>query len=156
MNAGEGFRPMFNGRDLSGWQGLVENPVARARMRRVDLERKQAEANVLVPANWSVKDGCIVFNGKGNNLCSVTEYGDFELLVDWKITKDGDSGIYLRGTPQVQIWDTSRTDVGAQVGSGGLYNNQVNPSKPLKVADNPVGDWNTFRIMMTGEKFRYG
>jgi len=121
-------------------------------MRRVDLERKQAEANVLVPANWSVKDGCIVFNGKGNNLCSVTEYGDFELLVDWKITKDGDSGIYLRGTPQVQIWDTSRTDVGAQVGSGGLYNNQVNPSKPLKVADNPVGDWNTFRIMMTGEK----
>lgn len=152
MNAGEGFRPMFNGRDLSGWQGLVENPVARARMRRVDLERKQAEANVLVPANWSVKDGCIVFNGKGNNLCSVTEYGDFELLVDWKITKDGDSGIYLRGTPQVQIWDTSRTDVGAQVGSGGLYNNQVNPSKPLKVADNPVGDWNTFRIMMTGEK----
>ena len=69
-----------------------------------------------------------------------------------KITKDGDSGIYLRGTPQVQIWDTSRTDVGAQVGSGGLYNNQVNPSKPLKVADNPVGDWNTFRIMRTGEK----
>lgn len=152
MPADEGFRPMFNGKDLTGWQGLVENPVARARMRRVDLERKQAEANVLIPANWSVKDGCIVFNGKGNNLCSVAEYGDFELLADWKITKDGDSGIYLRGTPQVQIWDTSRTDVGAQVGSGGLYNNQVNPSNPLKVADNPVGDWNTFRIVMTGEK----
>lgn len=152
MPADEGFRSMFNGKDLTGWQGLVENPVARAKMRKVDLERKQAEANVLVPANWSVKDGCIVFNGKGNNLCSIAEYGDFEMLVDWKITKDGDSGIYLRGTPQVQIWDTSRTDVGAQVGSGGLYNNQVNPSKPLKVADNPVGDWNTFRIMMTGEK----
>jgi hypothetical protein len=38
------------------------------------------------------------------------------------------------------------------VGSGGLYNNQVHPSKPLKVADNPVGDWNTFRIIMVGEK----
>jgi len=152
MPADEGFISMFNGKDLTGWQGLVENPVVRAKMRRVDLERRQEEANLLVAANWSVKDGCIWFNGKGNNLCSVKEYGDFEMIVDWKITKDGDSGIYLRGTPQVQIWDTSRTDVGAQVGSGGLYNNQVHPSKPLKVADNPVGDWNTFRIIMVGEK----
>ncbi|HBZ19499.1 MAG TPA: hypothetical protein DEO60_00070 [Bacteroidales bacterium] len=147
-----GFKSMFNGKDLTGWQGLVENPLVRSKMRIVDLERRQAEANMMVPSNWSVKDGCIWFNGKGDNLCSVVQYGDFEMLVDWKITKDGDSGIYLRGTPQVQIWDTSRTDVGAQVGSGGLYNNQVNPSKPLKVADNPVGDWNTFRIIMVGEK----
>ena len=94
----------------------------------------------------------IVFNGKGDNLCTVKDYGDFEMLVDWRITKDGDSGIYLRGTPQVQIWDPARTDVGAQVGSGGLYNNQKNPSKPLVFADNPVGEWNTFRITMVGEK----
>jgi hypothetical protein len=52
----------------------------------------------------------------------------------------------------VQIWDTSRTEAGAQVGSGGLYNNEKNPSAPLKVADNPVGEWNTFRILMTGER----
>ncbi|HSB93872.1 MAG TPA: DUF1080 domain-containing protein, partial [Flavitalea sp.] len=69
-----------------------------------------------------------------------------------KITKDGDAGIYLRGTPQVQIWDTSRTDVGAQVGSGGLYNNQKNPSKPLLMADNGIGEWNTFHIVMRGDK----
>jgi HEAT repeat protein len=152
MPADEGFKPMFNGKDLTGWQGLVETPVARAKMSKVELERKQAEANVIFPANWSVKDGCIWFNGSGNNLCSVKEYGDFEMLVDWKISRAGDSGIYLRGSPQVQIWDTSRVQVGAQVGSGGLYNNQKNPSKPLKVADNPVGDWNTFRIIMIGEK----
>jgi hypothetical protein len=152
MPSDEGFKPMFNGKDLTGWQGLVENPLARSKMRAVDLERKQAEANVMVPANWSVKDGCIWFNGKGDNLCSVGEYGDFEMLVDWKISKAGDSGIYLRGTPQVQIWDTSRTDVGAQVGSGGLYNNKVNQSIPLKVADNPVGEWNAFRIVMIGGK----
>ena len=152
MPQDEGFKSMFNGKDLTGWQGLVENPLTRKRMSPVELERKQAEANKMMPENWSVKDGCIWFNGKGNNLCSIKEYGDFEMLVDWKITKDGDSGIYLRGSPQVQIWDTSRVDVGAQVGSGGLYNNQMNPSKPLKVADNPVGDWNTFRIVMIGEK----
>ena len=148
----EGFVSMFNGKDLAGWQGLVENPVARSKMKPAVLAKKQAEADKKVPMNWSVRDGMIWFTGKGDNLCSVKEYGDFELYVDWMISKEGDSGIYLRGSPQVQIWDPSRVDVGAQVGSGGLYNNQKNPSKPLKFADNPVGDWNTFRILMTGEK----
>ncbi len=152
MPVDKGFQPMFNGKDLTGWQGLVENPVVRPGMTTAELAAKQIEANRKVAGNWSVKDGCIWFTGSGDNLCSVKEYGDFELLVDWKISKAGDSGIYLRGTPQVQIWDTSRVEVGAQVGSGGLYNNQKNPSKPLKVADNPVGDWNTFRIIMIGEK----
>ena len=152
MPIDEGFKPLFNGKDLTGWQGLVENPVARAKMKPAELAKKQIEANKKVQGNWSVKDGCIWFNGSGNNLCSVSEYGDFEMFVDWKISKAGDSGIYLRGSPQVQIWDISRVESGAQVGSGGLYNNQKNPSKPLKVADNPVGEWNTFRIIMIGEK----
>jgi hypothetical protein len=152
MPNAEGFVSMFNGKDLSGWQGLVGNPGTRAKMKPQELAKKQAESNLKVPANWNVKDGCVVFNGVGDNLCSVKEYGDFEMVVDWKITKKGDSGIYLRGSPQVQIWDTSRVDVGAQVGSGGLYNNQKFQSKPLKVADNPVGEWNTFRIKMVGEK----
>jgi HEAT repeat protein len=152
MPADEGFKSMFNGKDLSGWQGLVENPVVRAKMKPAELAKKQIEANKKVSGNWSVKDGLIWFNGNGDNLCSVKQYGDFEMMVDWKITKKGDSGIYLRGSPQVQIWDTSRVEVGAQVGSGGLYNNEKNIAKPLKVADNPVGDWNTFRIVMIGEK----
>jgi HEAT repeat protein len=148
----EGFVPIFNGKDLAGWQGLVENPIARAKMKPSELAVKQTAADKKVPLNWSVKDGCIWFNGQGENLCSIKEYGDFEMLVEWKISKKGDSGIYLRGTPQVQIWDTSRVDVGAQVGSGGLYNNTRHLSKPLVVADNPIGDWNTFRILMVGEK----
>jgi HEAT repeat protein len=152
MTDKEGFVSMFNGNDLSGWQGLVGNPVTRAKMKSNELAKKQTEANQKVSQNWSVKDGCIVFNGNGDNLCSVKEYGDFEMVVDWRITKKGDSGIYLRGSPQVQIWDTSRVDVGAQVGSGGLYNNQKNQSKPLKVSDNPIGEWNTFRIKMVGER----
>ena len=152
MPGGEGFVPIFNGNDLSGWQGLVGNPLTRAKMSPEELAKKQKEANQKMLENWSVKDGSIVFNGKGANLCTQKLYGDFEMLVDWRITKDGDSGIYLRGAPQVQIWDIARTDVGAQVGSGGLYNNKVNPSKPLVLADNPIGEWNTFHIKMVGEK----
>lgn len=147
-----GYVSMFNGSDLSGWQGLAGDPIKKAGLSEKELQKLQAEADEKLKENWSVKDGCIVFNGKGSNLCSVKEYGSFEMIVDWRITKKGDSGIYLRGTPQVQIWDTSRVDAGAQVGSGGLYNNQVHESKPLVVADNPIGDWNTFRIIMIDER----
>jgi hypothetical protein len=73
------------------------------------------------------------------------------MLVDWKISKDGDSGIYLRGSPQVQIWDPTGKEPTAKVGSGGLYNNEKHPSTPLTVADNPVGEWNTFHIKMVGD-----
>jgi hypothetical protein len=145
-----GFSALFNGRDLTGWQGLVEI-WERDRLSKQDLAKKQKEANEKYLPHWTVKDGVLHYNGKGQSLQSAKDYGDFELLVDWRIEKHGDSGIYLRGNPQVQIWDP---DISAQtaVGSGGLFNNQKNPSKPLKRADKPVGEWNTFRIVMKGEK----
>ena len=152
MPAETGYVPIFNGKDLDGWQGLVKNPIERAKMSEEELAKAQKKADAKVPENWSVKNGTIVFDGKGNNLCTKKQYRDFDMLVDWKINKDGDSGIYLRGSPQVQIWDTARVDVGAQVGSGGLYNNEKNPSKPLVLADNAIGDWNTFRIRMVDER----
>jgi hypothetical protein len=152
MPKDKGYVSIFNGKDLTGWHGLVKNPIARAKMKPEELAKAQLEANAKMLTNWSVRDGAIYFSGEGDNLCTKKMYGDFEMIVDWKISKHGDSGIYLRGTPQVQIWDTSRVDVGAQVGSGGLYNNQKHPSKPLVLADNAIGDWNTFRIKMVGER----
>lgn len=149
----KGFVSIFNGKDLTGWEGLVENPIKRQKMSKSALGKAQKKANAQMLEDWFVKDGVIGFKGEGyNNICTIKDYGDFEMLVDWKITHGGDSGIYLRGTPQVQIWDTARTDVGAEVGSGGLYNNQKNASKPLVVADNPINEWNTFRIKMVGER----
>ncbi|MFC3196188.1 DUF1080 domain-containing protein [Parapedobacter deserti] len=152
---GTGYVPLFNGKDLTGWKGLVADPIKRAAMDAKTLAERQVQADEVMRQGWYVEGGVLHFNGKGDNIVTVKQYADFELLVDWKLSKegkDGDAGIYLRGTPQVQIWDTSRVNVGAQVGSGGLYNNQKHESKPLKVADNPLGEWNTFRIMMVGDR----
>jgi Domain of Unknown Function (DUF1080) len=149
-----GFTALFNGKDLSGWKGLAGkggSPYERAKLSPEELKVDQAKADERMRSAWSVKDGVLVFNGKGDSLCTAKDYGDFELYVDFKIEKDGDSGIYLRGSPQVQIWDPA-TKAASGVGSGGLYNNQKNPSKPTKVADKPVGEWNTFFIRMVGEK----
>lgn len=147
-----GFESMFNGKDLTGWKGLVSNPVARSKMTAEDLLKAEAEANAKAKQDWVIDNGLLVFTGHGDNLCTVKKYGDFEMYVDWKITEKGDAGIYLRGSPQVQIWDTSRREVGAQVGSGGLYNNKINESKPSTVADNPINQWNNFHIIMKGDR----
>ncbi|MEO9004154.1 MAG: DUF1080 domain-containing protein [Ginsengibacter sp.] len=152
MPAGKGFVSLFNGKDLTGWKGLVADPVRRAKMDDKTLAKEQQKADSIMHKGWYAEAGILNFTGKGENICTDKKYGDFEMYVDWKITKEGDAGIYLRGTPQVQIWDTSRRDAGAEVGSGGLYNNQKNPSKPLKLADNAIGDWNTFHIIMIGDR----
>lgn len=153
-----GYVSLFNGKDLTGWKGLLDspydNPLKRKDLNATDLAAKQKEADEVMRNTWSVKNGVIVFNGKGRSLATEKKYGNFEMYVDWRLLPgaEPDAGIYLRGTPQVQIWDTARTNVGAEVGSGGLYNNQVNPSKPLCVADNAIGEWNTFYIKMVDER----
>ncbi len=138
-----GFTALFNGTDLTGWQGLVELPT-RERLGPRQLAERQREANRKYLPHWTVQDGVLHYDGKGNSLQTAKDYGDIELWVDWKIGPKGDSGIYLRGNPQVQIWDRP-------VGSGGLYNNKHHPHDPLVNADRPVGQWNTFHILMRGD-----
>jgi 3-keto-disaccharide hydrolase len=140
-----GFRPLFDGATLSGWQGLVADPPTRARMSATELGRAQSAADARMREHWSAQGGDLAFDGKGENLCTRAEFAGFELRLEWKIPPGGDSGVYLRGSPQVQIWDNP-------IGSGGLYNNEKHPSKPLVVADRPPGEWNTFLIRMVGER----
>ncbi len=152
----EGFVSIFNGRDLTGWKGLVQNPIARRKMTSEQLASAQVKADEQMRKDWKVEDGLLAYVGTGfDNICTVEQYADFEMIVDWKLDPTGtepDAGIYLRGTPQVQIWDIARLNVGAQVGSGGLYNNARNRSTPLCVADNRLGEWNTFLIRMVGDR----
>ncbi len=152
--APEGFTTLFNGSDLSGWKGLVGNPKTRAAMSEEELAAAQETADESMRAHWKVVDGELQFDGDGKSLCTDKDYGDFEMYVDWKIHEGGDSGIYLRGSPQVQIWDTEFEDFfrhGAEKGSGALWNNKDNPRFPLVKADKPVGQWNTMYIHMVGE-----
>lgn len=149
------FTPIFNGKDLTGWKGLVGSPKSRAAMSPDELAAAQKKADESMREHWKVVDGVLVFDGKGESLCTSKDYGDFELVCDWKILEQGDSGIYLRGSPQIQIWDTAFPGYfrhGAESGSGALWNNANNPRFPLLKADRPVGEWNQFHIRMIGER----
>lgn len=151
----EGFTALFNGKDLTNWQGLVKDIKARKKMTADEIAAAQPAADKIAREHWTVKDGVLHYSGKGQSLCTVKDYGDFELYCDWKIPAKADSGIYLRGTPQVQIWDPAdeaQHKNGSDKGSGGLWNNQKADRFPKVVADKPIGEWNTFHIKMVGDK----
>ncbi len=154
----EGFEALFNGKDLEGWFGHgTEDPRKLFAMDEAKLAEHWESTMADVRKHWTVKDGILVNDGHGLYLTTKKNYGDFELLVEYKTVPKADSGIYLRGVPQVQIWDTTeeaKFKIGADKGSGGLWNNSAGaPGKdPLKKMDRPFGEWNAFRIVMVGER----
>jgi hypothetical protein len=119
----KGFKALFNGTDLTNW--------------KADAKTKE---------HWKVMDGVLTYDGKEKNLKTDKDYRHFILHVDWKIKPKGDSGIYLRGRPQIQIWDDPKE------GSGGVWND-IDPktgkrNMPTKVMDRKPGEWNHFEITL--------
>ena len=155
-----GFDVLFSGKPSEmqeNWIGVTtddkyDNPLVRRMASPGVRQRCQAAADNAMRGHWSIRYGNLFFDGfkGGYSIATRKQYGDFELLIDWRLLSlRGDSGLYLRGCPQVQIWDAFNQ---WHKGSGALYNNKKNPDSALKIADHPIGTWNTFRIRMVGEK----
>lgn len=113
-----GFVALFNGKDLAGWR----------------LADKTGEY-------WKAENGLLMNNGKGPNLITEKSYKNFELWLDWKIPARGDSGVFLPGGQQVQIWAKKE-------GSGGFVFDHKYAVAPAVVADRPLNEWNTFYIKL--------
>jgi hypothetical protein len=153
-----GFAALFDGSDLNGWWGATtEDPRQYMALPAAEFEKKHDASLNDIRRHWTVQQGELVIDGQGLFLTTDKNYGDFELLVDYQTVPLADSGIYLRGCPQVQIWDSTEQDkfsLGADKGSGGLWNNSLGtPGKdPLVKADKPFGQWNHFRVIMVGSR----
>ena len=153
----EGFRALFNGKDLSGWHGF--NPHQGLKLtgekKAADLAKQRAD----FPLHWRVENGELINAGTGPYATTDEAFGDIELRIEYKTVAKADSGIYLRGNPQIQIWDLhqvfdpKKPDRKPHLGSGGLFNNTPGtPGRdPLVIADKPFGEWNTFRIVQKGD-----
>ena len=154
-----GFETYFAGKesDFAMWKGVTtkegfDNPAKRYAATPEKRAEIQKFADEEMRKHWSVRNGNLYFDGYkgGYSLATKRDYEDFELWADWRILSiTGDSGLYLRGAPQVQIWDAHNQ---WNIGSGGLYNNKKNPSRALAIADKQVGDWNRFHVIMKGER----
>lgn len=155
----EGFTPLFNGTNLAGWWGAeTEDPRGWMAIEPEALAAKKAASLADIRQHWTVEDGILVNDGGGLYLTTDANYADFELVLEYRTVAGADSGIYLRGVPQVQIWDYTEAggkwEAGADKGSGGLWNNAPGAAgkDPLVLADRPFGEWNHFRIVMVGER----
>jgi hypothetical protein len=154
-----GFTALFNGKDLEGWQGGdTHDPRKLAALSAEDRAKTLAAWTEDMKKHWRVENGELVNDGKGKYATTVKEYGDIELRLEYKTVAKADSGVYLRNTPQIQIWDFTKEggkwNIGADKGSGGLWNNAPGaPGKdPLVLADKPFGEWNSFRIIQVGAR----
>jgi hypothetical protein len=153
-----GFRAIFNGRDLAGWHGLNPHGVEKqsGEQKEANLARQRADFD----KHWRVENGELVNDGHGPYATSNEQFGDIELWIEYKTVPKADSGIYLRGTPQVQIWDWNqpfepkRPTRKPHLGSGGLFNNTPGSAgrDPLVFADRPFGEWNQLRIRQIADR----
>lgn len=151
-----GFQPLFNGRNLQGWHGDDPHLSRKAGVagRKAAIAAQQEE----FLKHWRVDNGELVNDGQGPFATTDRSWGNIELLLEYRTVPLADSGIYLRGAPQVQIWDITEAggkwNRGADKGSGGLFNNSPGTAgqQPLLVADRPFGEWNAVRILQLGSR----
>jgi len=146
--------PIFDGTSMSGWHGRPHMSPEEYEA-STDAQRQQWMDEVA--QHWTIQDGELVNDGEGPYLTTNRSYGDIELRLKYKTVSGADSGVYLRATPQVQIWDYTdpgKKDIGGNLGSGGLWNNSPGaPGKdPLTLADKPFEQWNDLRVVQVGAR----
>jgi hypothetical protein len=154
----KGFTALFNGQDLTGWRG--GETFDPRKLQAMPDDQREAQIKKWTDSmrdHWHAENGELVNDGQGAYATTDKDYGDFELLVEYRTVPKADSGIYLRSCPQVQIWDYTEKEkfpLGSDKGSGGLWNNSPGaPGKdPLVLADKPFGQWNKVRVLMVGAR----
>ena len=156
--APEGFTEIFNGKNLDGWYGDNPHDSRKAAVEGPERQKAIDAQQSAFKEHWSVENGELVNDGHGPYATTDKEYRDIEFHIDYKTVPLADSGIYLRGTPQVQIWDTreegGKWEIDADKGSGGLWNNSegTDGRLPTKLMDKPFGEWNSFKITQLGAR----
>lgn len=154
----DGFVALFNGQDLEGWTARPHfSPIKIDAMSEDERKAKHDEWFADAKKHWTVENGELVNDGHGAYLTTLKDYRDFEFMIEYKTVAKADSGIYLKASPQVQIWDSTeeaKFKIGADLGSGGLWNNSkgAKGKDPLALADKPFGEWNSFYIRQVGAR----
>jgi hypothetical protein len=135
--AADGWRVLFDGKSLDGWRGWSSRGI---------------------PRGWHIDGETLAKEGEVDDLITREEFGNFELELEWKIGKAGNSGVFYRGTraydhiywsgPEYQLLDDAyardgRSRLTAAAAAYGIY---ASPAGVVK----PFGEWNRTRIIVNG------
>jgi hypothetical protein len=127
--------PLFNGKDLSGWESLSGGP-----------------------AQWRVTDGEMVITPTAGSIRTTQSFGDVQLHVEWMVPvlppnrkgqDRGNSGIYLQGLYEVQVLDSLDNQTYVNGGAGSIYKQYA----PLVNALRPAPQWQAYDIIYIAPRF---
>jgi hypothetical protein len=153
-----GWTALLNGQDLSGWHGLGSRPNEWMTCRGITWDR------LFTP----IRLGCVagpagrILNGPQNrtvNLVSDRKFGDTEVWVEFMLAKGSNSGVYLQGLYEVQVFDSYGTpEPVTSSDGGGIYhrwidNRGVGGSAPRVNASRPPGEWQSYHIWFRAPRF---
>ena len=153
----DGYYVIFDGKTFNGWRGYGKDHV---------------------PSRWTIDNGAIKFNGSGGGEAQTSEGGDlifahkfknFELEMEWMVSKGGNSGIFYLAQevattdenggqriepiyiscPEYQVLDNenhpdAKLGVDGNRKSASLYD--MIPANPQN--SKPYGEWNKAKIMV--------
>ena len=129
-------RALFDGTNLDAWRGWAAPGI---------------------PQGWHIVGQTLTKEGEVDDLVTRQPFGNFELEVEWKIGKGGNSGIFYRGTreydyiywsgPEYQLLDDANARDGrSRLTAAAAYGIYASPAGVVK----PFGQWNTTRIVVNG------
>jgi hypothetical protein len=118
--------PLFNGKDLSGWE-----PIGDAKN-----------------SHWTVKNGDLVNEDHGANLKSVRKFDDFKLHFEVNCPEKGNSGFYLRGRYEIQVENEPAGTEDKFHMMGAIYSHLA----PAVDAPRKPGEWETFDVTLVGRR----
>jgi len=145
------WKSLFDGKSLDAW-----------RIYKSDRAPKLCEPPATT-ACWDVKDGALWKDGNANDMITKEQFGDFELELEWKIGKAGNSGIFYRGTeqesaiywsaPEYQLLDNldAADNKTAHHLAASVYDLYPVPKDAAK----PAGEWNQTRIVAKGNHIEH-
>lgn len=135
-----GWKLLFDGKTTKGWRNYKADTIG---------------------SGWQVVDGALTRVGRGGDIISNEKFGDFELILEWKLSPQGppgNSGIFYRvvedtaaiywNAPEMQILDDARHSDGRTLLTSTGANYAIDPATPGLA--NPIGEWNTVRILVVG------
>jgi len=122
---GEGWQPLFNGKDLAGWKNVGR-----------------------YKSDWRAENGVLANPVASDNLYTGKEFANFRLHLEFRLPRDGNSGVFLRGCKEVQLADSFGKKKLTEFDCGGIFGKVP----PAVNACKPPGEWNTLDVEITGRK----